>query len=105
MGRERLIHYVNKEGTILHAWEGEKMIDGYIPLFSPDGQAIVEGLQKEALLNKQAKQAVDKFFDTPTPDSDPYWSLFGVTNKVHDSIIEAVKYGFEQGYKTAKGEQ
>jgi len=51
------------------------------------------------------KKAVDDYMSAPTDIGDGYWSLFDVKGAVSDAIVEAVKYGFEQGYKAAKDEK
>ena len=47
----------------------------------------------------EAEQAVKKFMDTGTPETDPYWSLFRVKEEVNDAIVKAVEYGYKKGYE------
>lgn len=48
--------------------------------------------------------SLDRFICKPTGDKDPYWDLFKVKEQMNDALVAAVQYGYEKGYKAAKGE-
>lgn len=48
---------------------------------------------------KDPNSKFQEFINKPTDESDPYWNLFKVKDQMNDTIIEAVKYGFLQGFK------
>ena len=40
---------------------------------------------------------LDKFLNTGTDLSDPYWALFKVKDQMNTALVEAVKYGYRRG--------
>ena len=53
---------------------------------------------KHKTLEQAASEALLKFMNTGTPDTDDYWSLFKVKDEVNDALVRAVEYGYKKGH-------